>query len=792
MKRILAVLSIVVLLVGVLPMQASAARGSTVLEKYDDSQFTVTKFTHAYYEPYTDSDYYYSIEKDARVKAVAKVKNDLNDIWYQLTYRKSTVYVHSSYLSEEWHSVKSIKTTFAMKLDDYSHSEPFEASARVKAYSKGTRVTMVAEIKNKYGNTWYKTTDGTYIYSDDLVFQSKWKTEEKMTAVFAFNYQDKSHKQPYEASAAVKTYNKDAEVDVVESVRNDYNNLWYKLKDGSFVYKDDITEQWRQTSTFDIYYKFNKADESRKKPFESSALTKSYSKGSVVRAVAAVKNKYGNTWYKLSDGSFIYSGDVDEYYKVVKSLDQYFWVTSLTAVSHKYPDDSSDQAKAYLKGEYVHIVQEVKNYRGITGGNTWYKTDKGTFLYSGDIEFRYEYITCQTGVYEAINYNNTRIEFCSTPFTDSNSATLQVGTLVTVFAAVKNSAGNTWYEIRENSGTRRWVWSKCFRYVGNTAGMITSLDFDTAAMSVIALGGYTYTGKAVKPGVVVKAGSIKLTKGTDYTVSYKNNVNAGTATVTVTGKGSYKGTLSKTFKIDPVKLKSVTVNNPSLPYRGRAIEAALKVTAEVNGTTRTFTTGKDKGKVFTVSYKNNVNAGTASVTVKGIGNYTGTLTTTFTIKPVKLTSVKVKNDSLPYTGRAHKPILIVKAKVDGKTVTVAQSKGYTVTYSNNVEPGTANVTVKGKGNFTGTVKTTFTINRLKLNDKTAVAELSKTTMKYTGKALKPKVTVTSKIDGEKYVLVKGTDYTVTYQDNIKRGTAKVIIKGIGHFTGTITLTFTIK
>ena len=318
------------------------------------------------------------------------------------------------------------------------------------------------------------------------------------------------------------------------------------------------------------------------------------------------------------------------------------------------------------------------------------------------------------------------------------------------------------------------------------------MDFSAAAASVIALGGYTYTGKAVKPGVVVYSNDTKLKKDTDYTVSYKNNKNAGTATVTVTGAGKYTGTLSKTFKINPVKLKSVTVNNPELPYRGRAIEAALTVMAEVNGAAKKLTTGKDKGKAFTVTYKNNVNAGTASVTVKGIGNYTGTLTATFKIKPVKLTSVKVKNASLPYTGKAHKPILIVKAKVDGKTVTISQSKGCTISYSNNVEPGTANVTVKGKGNFTGTVTTTFKINRLKLNDKTTVVELSKTTMKYTGKALKPKVTVTSKIDGEKYTLIKGTDYTVTYENNVKRGTATVIIKGIGHFTGTMEVTFTIK
>lgn len=63
----------------------------------------------------------------------------------------------------------------------------------------------------------------------------------------------------------------------------------------------------------------------------------------------------------------------------------------------------------------------------------------------------------------------------------------------------------------------------------------------------------TYTGKAIKPSVNVKDGTKTLVKGTDYTISYKNNKNIGTATVTITGKGSYTGTKSLTFKIIPAK-----------------------------------------------------------------------------------------------------------------------------------------------------------------------------------------------------------------------------------------------
>ena len=58
-----------------------------------------------------------------------------------------------------------------------------------------------------------------------------------------------------------------------------------------------------------------------------------------------------------------------------------------------------------------------------------------------------------------------------------------------------------------------------------------------------------YTGKKLKPDVTVKYGKTTLKKGTDYTVTYKNNVKPGTATATVKGKGKYTGTLKGTFKI---------------------------------------------------------------------------------------------------------------------------------------------------------------------------------------------------------------------------------------------------
>lgn len=93
---------------------------------------------------------------------------------------------------------------------------------------------------------------------------------------------------------------------------------------------------------------------------------------------------------------------------------------------------------------------------------------------------------------------------------------------------------------------------------------------------VTALKDMVYTGKALKPAVTVKYGSKALKKGTDYTVSYKNNKAVGLATVTVKGKGSYTGTKNVSFTILPraVAISKLTAGKQSLTVKwGRRAEA---------------------------------------------------------------------------------------------------------------------------------------------------------------------------------------------------------------------------
>ena len=158
---------------------------------------------------------------------------------------------------------------------------------------------------------------------------------------------------------------------------------------------------------------------------------------------------------------------------------------------------------------------------------------------------------------------------------------------------------------------------------------------------------YTYTGKPFKPDVKVYLGSYELTAGTDYKiVSYKNNTKIGTATCTIQGLGTYTGTTTGSFTIAPIPLPGYSwyysLEYSNYDYTGKEIRPA--VTCE----------GLTEGIDFTVSYKDNINAGTAQVIITGIGNYSGTYTLEFTINPVTICKdVSQLQSKHPYDENAH-------------------------------------------------------------------------------------------------------------------------------------------
>lgn len=230
---------------------------------------------------------------------------------------------------------------------------------------------------------------------------------------------------------------------------------------------------------------------------------------------------------------------------------------------------------------------------------------------------------------------------------------------------------------------------------------VTKGTEDKGEISVESIADQTYTGSALTPKVVVKAGSKVLTQNVDYTVLYSNNVNVGTASVKITGKGSYKGSYTVNFKILPCAISKAGIRKIiDQRYNGNEIKPSVSLTYK-------YKTLK-KGTDYTVSYSNNINAGTATVTITGIGSYEGTASTTFQIKPRSLREVTARKISTQeYTGQEITPKLNLTYK--GKTLT--ENVDYVAVYSNNIEPGNGVVNIQGKGNFTEQRKLVFSIQR---------------------------------------------------------------------------------
>lgn len=195
----------------------------------------------------------------------------------------------------------------------------------------------------------------------------------------------------------------------------------------------------------------------------------------------------------------------------------------------------------------------------------------------------------------------------------------------------------------------------------------TSLDYsitdDNIQVSLPGKNEFVYTGSAFEPTVAVKKWSYELllTKGKQYTVSYENNVNAGTAYAVVSGIGYMKGTKKIPFTIQPRSINSSIISYiADQTYTGQPLQP--KVTVVDN--TKILTEGVD----YTTGYINNVNAGIATIQITGKGNYTGSISSTFQI---------VKKE-------VPKPV-VPEAK--GTQITdVASSGKYVVTNSNATNP----------------------------------------------------------------------------------------------------------
>ena len=216
-----------------------------------------------------------------------------------------------------------------------------------------------------------------------------------------------------------------------------------------------------------------------------------------------------------------------------------------------------------------------------------------------------------------------------------------------------------------------------------------------------------YTGNELTQTVTVTVGGKELTKDTDYTVTGLTGTEPGSYPVTVTGTGNYTGEVTKSFEIAKADISSAEITYDAGPYGYTGKEWKPEVAVSFNDAALTADTD------YTVSYENNINAGTAKIIITGIGDhFTGSTEKTFTINSAEISGCTFAPIAdVTYNTKAHTPEVTVA--ISGRTLEA--DKDYTVSYASNVNAGTATVTVTGKGNFTGSANTTFTIAKADLN-----------------------------------------------------------------------------
>lgn len=211
------------------------------------------------------------------------------------------------------------------------------------------------------------------------------------------------------------------------------------------------------------------------------------------------------------------------------------------------------------------------------------------------------------------------------------------------------------YENNINVGTAAAVITFKGNYTGTRTVnfQIIARELSGSDVAFGAIDNQVYTGGEIKPEPTIAYGDVTLVKDRDYTLSYTDNVNVGTAAINVTFVGNFEGTASSTFEIVPDELSTEDVSFSkidNLTYTGG------ELTPETSITYHGVTLEKDKD--YTLSYENNVNAGTATVNVTFTGNYAGSAGTTFEITAKTAGESTITISAIPdqtYTGAAITP-----------------------------------------------------------------------------------------------------------------------------------------
>ena len=490
--------------------------------------------------------------------------------------------------------------------------------------------------------------------------------------------------------------------------------------------------------------------------------------------------------------------------------------SKLTVTFH-YPDGKTEAVTLELYGKLTQPEFEAEDENG-KYGIKWYTDEVRTILYDFNTA-----VSSDLNLYGAYYYYKDKITVTLYyPDGKTEIVTLDPNTALTKpeFEATDANGkyGILWYA--DEAKTILYNFNTAvtedisiygvYSYIYEETDEDGSSDTKPTGIRAIRIDDQQYTGKAIKPEVIVYDGTTKLAEKTDYKVSYANNKKVGEAKVTITPCGNYEKASKFTvaFKIvqkelteENVTIKYAPLMNVKKDKKGNLVGQTQKVTLKCGSLSV-------PAKEYAVTYKqikdaegNDIEKAVEKLTEEGV--YKMVLETTenssfhgkleyqvdLTDK-ILVTDLKVSIPAQQWTGAEIKPSLEdITIKYKNKKV---PEGSFDIDYSNNINAGTASVilTAKKDSEYYGSRAVDFTIKGTEI--KKARIDGFKSVLDYTGQALSQEVTlVLNKGKADERTLQEGKDYTVEYDNNVNTGKAAMTINGIGEFSGTVKKNFTV-
>lgn len=456
---------------------------------------------------------------------------------------------------------------------------------------------------------------------------------------------------------------------------------------------------------------------------------------------------------------------------------------------HPDPHFTYNGKKLALNTDFTCTYQD-----GCSKAGEWYSfTVEGIGNFTGTLNKEYKIGDNYTDSTVKVTLSEYSFEYTGQPITPM----VRVTEINAPYTELKQNIDYQFeYEDNVDAGTayvNTWGDPKQSKYAGNVSVPfeITPKSISDDDVAVASVADTTYTREAIEPTPVVTWNGKELIAGEDFNYVYKNNKDAGTATVTIEGTGNFTGSKSVDFEIKRKDISGVAsditiADVPDQIYTGKASEPKPEITWN--------DVALDPRSDYTLTYDNNIELGEATVTIEGIGNYTGTVVKKFNIIKVPVERMEMEYQKVwQYTGNAiEPPVKISYEDTAGNKISLDNSE-FTITYKNTIDCGveTGLITITGNGNYEGTKKCFYTIEQRALTDAAVTMDKIPSQVLDADNKAEPKPVIIFRPDSKTtYTLIEGADYEISYTNNtVVGGNGTITIKGLHNFTGTISQQF---